>query len=390
MERELDPYHRSLTPEALLVRYAQRHPVRFGVMVVAGTIIGVVAFLASRFWFTFEAVATEDFNPQAAAVALDERTPEEVAALTESQRRQLDAAAQQGLATLEMEEEAAQRIAEMQTTEYRNPAAVSPPLADDMFEAYLGVGSDASGVLADAILLALAPTDGSAPILVSIPRDLYVRNPCHEGWSRINAGLGGCEGFASGTELIALMVQGYTGIEIDHVARVSFDGFASVVGALGGVNICTDHPARDPRSGLDLPGGCVTADGYTTLAWVRSRHTEQFIDGTWQVVAGSDFSRQSRQQDVLFQLAGKLASFGSVGSLDSTLAAVAGAVRVDSGWSFQDVVATAWRYRGVTRDSVNRISVSVRDFVTSAGAYVLAPTRSFNELLAEVYPPAAQ
>lgn len=373
-----------------MVRYVQRHPIRVGVMVVAGIILGVVAFLASRFWFTFEAVATEDFNPQAAAEALDNRTPEEVAALTESQRQLLDAAAQRELATLELEEEMAQRLAEMQATEYRNPAAVSPPLPDDMFEAYLGVGSDASGVLADAILLALAPTDGSAPILVSIPRDLYVRNPCHEGWSRINAGLGGCEGFASGTELIALMVQGYTGIEVDHVARVTFDGFASVVNSLGGVSVCTDNPARDPRSGLDLPGGCVVADGYTTLAWVRSRHTEQLIDGTWQVVAGSDFNRQSRQQDVLFQLAGKLASFGSLGSLDSALAAVAGAVRVDSGWSFADVVATAWRYRGVTRDSVNRISVSVRDFVTSGGAYVLSPTRSFNELLAEVYPPAAR
>ena len=93
----------------------------------------------------------------------------------------------------------------------------------------------------------------------------------------------------------------------------------------------------------------MAADGYTTLAWVRSRHTEQFIDGAWQVVAGSDFNRQSRQQDVLFQLAGKLGSFGSVGSLDSTMAAVAESVRVDSGWSFADVVATAWRYRGVSK-----------------------------------------
>ena len=373
-----------------MVRYAQRHPIRVGVIVVAGTILGVVGFLASRFWFTFEAVATEEFNPQAAAVALENRTPEEVVALTDFQRRQLDAAAEQELATLELEQEMAQRIAEMEPTPYGNPAATSPALPDDMFEAYLGVGSDASGVLADAIVLALAPTDGSAPILVSIPRDLYVPNPCHEGWSRVNAGLGGCEGFASGTELIALMVQGYTGIEIDHVARVSFDGFAAVVNALGGVSVCTDYPARVPRSGLDLPGGCVVADGYTTLAWVRSRHTEQLIDGTWQVVAGSDFSRQSRQQDVLFQLAAKLGSFGSAGSLDSTLAAVAGSVKVDSGWSFPDVVATAWRYRGVTRDGVNRISVAVGDLVTSAGAYVLSPTRSFNELLAEVYPPAAR
>ena len=373
-----------------MVRYAQRHPIRVGVIVVAGTLLGVAGFLASRFWFTFEAVATEEFHPQAAAQALENRTPEEVVALTESQRRQFDAAAQQELATLELEEEMARRIAEIKPTPYGNPAANSPALPDDMFEAYLGVGSDASGVLADAIVLALAPTDGGAPIMVSIPRDLYIRNPCHEGWSRVNAALGGCEGFASGTELIALMVQGYTGIEIDHVARVTFDGFAAVVNALGGVTVCTDNPARDPRSGLDLPGGCVLADGYTTLAWVRSRHTEQLIDGAWQVVAGSDFNRQSRQQDVLFQLAGKLASFGSVGSLDATLAAVAQAIKVDSGWAFSDVVATAWRYRGVTRDSVNRISVAVSDLVTSGGAYVLAPTKSFNALLAEVYPPAAR
>jgi LCP family protein required for cell wall assembly len=379
-----------------LVRYAQRHPIQVGVMVVAGILVGVVAFLASRFWFTFEAVATEEFNPQAAAVALDNRTPAEVAkgaegaALNEFERSQLDAAAAQELATLELEQEMARRVVEVQPAEYGNPAATAPALPDDMFEAYLGVGSDASGVLADAIVLALAPTDGSAPILVSIPRDLYVRNPCREGWSRVNAGLGGCEGFASGTELIALMVQGYTGIEIDHVVRVNFDGFAAVVNALGGVSVCTDNPARDPRSGLDLPGGCVNADGYTALAWVRSRHTEQLIDGAWQVVAGSDFNRQSRQQDVLFQLAGKLASFGSLGSLDSTLGAVAEAVRVDSAWSFADVVTTAWRYRGITRDGVHRLSVPVTDYVTSGGAYVLAPTTSFNDLLADVYPSAAR
>jgi LCP family protein required for cell wall assembly len=191
-------------------------------------------------------------------------------------------------------------------------------------------------------------------------------------------------------ELIALMVEGYTGIKIDHVARMSFDGFAAVVNSLGGVTICTDYPARDPRSGLDLPGGCVNADGYATLAWVRSRHTEQLVDGTWRVVAGSDFDRQSRQQDVLFQLAGKLASFGSLGSLDSAMAAVAGAVKVDSGWTAGDLIATAWRYRGISREGVNRVSVVVSDLRTSGGAQVLAPTRSFNELLSGVYPPAAR
>lgn len=372
-----------------MVGFMQRHPVRFGVIVVAGIVLGIAAFVVSRLIGTFNAVATEDFDPLSAAQAMAGRTPQQVEALTAEQRRLLDAAAASDLATFEMEEELNQRIAELAPVVYRNPAATSPVLPDGMFEAYLGVGADASGVLADAILLALAPTDGSAPILVSIPRDLYIQNPCHRGWSRVNAALGGCKDFASGTELIALMVGSYTGIEVDHVARFTFDGFASVVNAMGGVTICTDNPARDPRSGLDLPGGCVNADGYTTLAWVRSRHTEQLIEGEWKVVSGSDFDRQSRQQDVLFQLAGKVASFGSLGSFDATLHAVADSVRVDAGWSLGDLVATAWRYRGITRDGVNRISVSVKDVRTSGGALVLAPTVRFNDLLARVYPAAA-
>jgi LCP family protein required for cell wall assembly len=359
------------------------------VVLVAGVLLGVFAFVLSRLIGTFGDIATEEFDPLAAAQAMAGRTQQQVEELTAEQRRLLDEAAASDLATFEIEEELEQRIAELNTGVYRNPAATSPVLPDGMFEAYLGVGSDASGVLADAILLALAPTDGAAPILVSIPRDLFLQNPCTRGWSRVNAALGGCKDFASGTELIALMVGGYTGIEVDHVARFTFDGFASVVNALGGVTVCTDNPARDPRSGLDLPGGCILADGYTTLAWVRSRHTEQLVEGEWQVVAGSDFDRQSRQQDVLFQLAGKVASFGSLGSLDATLQAVAGAVRVDSGWSFADLVGTAWRYRGISRDGVNRISVRVRDFRTSGGAQVLAPTTRFNDLLASVYPPAA-
>lgn len=372
-----------------MVSFFRRHPVRIGVIVVAGVILGSLAFLFVRVFTTFGAVASEEFDPNAAAEAMAGRSEGQVNDFTAEERRRLDEAAASDLANLEMEQELRQQIAELNSGVYHNPAALSPLLPDGMFEAYLGVGADASGALADAILLALAPTDGSAPILVSIPRDLYIQNPCTRGWSRVNAGLGGCKDFASGTELIALMVEGFTGVQVDHVARVNFEGFASIVNALGGVTVCTDNPARDPRSGLDLPGGCVSADGFTTLAWVRSRHTEQLIDGEWQVVAGSDFDRQARQQDVLFQLAGKVNSFGSLGSLDQTLTAVAAAVKVDSGWSFGDAVATAWRYRGITRDGVNRISVKVNDIETSGGALVLAPTVRFNDLLARVYPAAA-
>ena len=48
----------------------------------------------------------------------------------------------------------------------------------------------------------------------------------------------------------------------------------------------------------------------------------------------------------------------------------------------------AWQYRNIDPDSVARIALETEPFVTSYGAYVLEPTRSFNELLSDVYPEA--
>lgn len=366
---------------------------RFAVIVLVGVVLGIALFFFTRLGGLLSAVATEEFDPAGAATALARRTPAEVEQsifeLTEAQRAAFDDAAALDLSTFEVESEIAGLIAETYGRRpFVNAAAFSPDLPDDMFDAYLGLGADASGALADVILLALAPTDGSAPILISLPRDLYVKNPCTGGWNRLNTGLGGCRGFASGTELMALMVQTYTGIEIDHVARISFDGFAAVVQALGGTTVCTDNPVRDLKSGLNLPGGCSVADGYMTLAWVRSRHMEQLVSENWSGVGGSDFARQERQRDVLFQLAGKISSFGSLASFDNTVRAVAAGVRLDDRWSFGDVVRTAWRYRGITDDRVKEFSVETRNFRSSSGAQVLLPTVKFNTSLAGVYSPA--
>jgi LCP family protein required for cell wall assembly len=362
-------------------------------MLLAGVVLGSAAFFGARLAGLAGAVAVDDFNPDEAAMALARRNQSEVDAalanLTAEQRAAIDAAAAAGLNTFELESSLAELLAGANSG-FENAAAFSPLLPDEMFDAYLGVGSDASGALADAILLVLAPKDGSAPIMVSLPRDLYVFNPCTRGWNRLNTGLGGCRGYASGTELLALMVQIYTGVKVDHVMRVTFDGFAGIVDALGGTQICTDNPARDVNSGLDLPGGCVQADGYTTLAWVRSRHTEQQIDGRWRPLAGSDFVRQRRQQDILFQLAAKIRGIGSLQSFDRTIRAVSTGVRVDTGWSFPELVRTAWTYRGVTKDSVRVMAVSVRNYRAPGGAAVLVPDIKFNDLLARVYPAAAR
>jgi LCP family protein required for cell wall assembly len=182
--------------------------------------------------------------------------------------------------------------------------------------------------------------------------------------------------------MMAILVEDYTGIPIDHLARINFSGFANVVNALGGVTVCVDYPTRDLKSHLLIEEpGCQSADGATTLAWVRSRRGEELRGDEWVLVGGSDFGRQGRQQDVLFKLAGKAAGFSSPTSLVNTLAAVTGSVHLDSSWSFSSAVSTAWKYRGISKDSVTRFSISVKNYRTPRGAQVLLPTKPFASYL---------
>jgi LCP family protein required for cell wall assembly len=274
-------------------------------------------------------------------------------------------------------------------TPFELPEATSPVLPDGMFASYLLVGQE--GPRADAMLLILLPSDGSAPIIVSLPRDLYVNNPCIDDYARLNTGLGGCKGVAGGAELLALMVKDYTGIEVDHFARIDFSGFADIIDALGGVDVCVDNPVRDAKAQLDLPAGCTHVNGTQALAWVRTRHTEEYVDGEWQRVPGaSDLTREQHQQEMLFKIAGRLASFSSLSAFSSVANQVASVVHLDSHFAFGDAVSLAWSFRGITASQVRTVHISVENYVTPAGAWVLLPKETFNAELAKVYPAAAR
>jgi LCP family protein required for cell wall assembly len=366
-----------------LVRYVVFHPWRAATILVVGTFLGLAAFYAYQVSTALVAVAVEDFDPDVARLAIESAgagslgtPPSTLLDFYDEPSYDLDAE----LARIN------EHTAANPEANGFNAGAFSEPIDDGLFDAYLLVGTDASGFLADTIILALQPANGSAPIMVSLPRDLYVWNICNQKFTRLNSGLGGCTGVASGSELLAIMVEDYTGIPIDHLARINFSGFARLVDVMGGITVCIDHPTRDQKSHLLMEStGCQRVDGETALAWVRSRHPEEMVGGGWKPVAGSDFTRQRRQQDVLFQLAGRAAGFSSPTSLASKLAAVASSVRVDSAWSFSDAVGAAWRYRGISRDQVKRFSVAVTDYRTSYGAQVLLSATSFKDQLSAVY-----
>ncbi len=136
-------------------------------------------------------------------------------------------------------------------------------------QAELTTGGDMGNGRTDTIMVVHIPGLGSgAPTtMVSIPRDSYVNIPGY-GEDKINAAF--AEG---GAPLLAQTVEQATGLRLDHYVEVGFGGFAGLVDALGGVDVCPADPINDPLAGIDLPAGCQTLDGRNALGYVRSRAT---------------------------------------------------------------------------------------------------------------------
>ena len=155
------------------------------------------------------------------------------------------------------------------------------------------------------MVLHIDPRQEQAAIL-SIPRDVVVPIAGTDVVDRVNAAfsLGGAEG------LIAT-VQQSLGITINHYVEVDFVGFKDIVDAVGGVEIYLPRWARDFTSGLDLPKiGCVSVNGTQGLAFVRSRHYEELVDGKWVTDPSGDFGRINRQQDFIRRMLKKALSAG--------------------------------------------------------------------------------
>lgn len=261
------------------------------------------------------------------------------------------------------------------------PAALPPP-GSDAVRSFLVIGSDEraaiAGSRADVLVVGLLPADGGDPVMFSLPRDLWVDDPCRSGQQRINAAYNGCPGVANGFELTSIVVEDFTGIEIDNVVAIDFDGFKEIIDAVGGVEICVDHPVRDRSVRvLSLPAGCSMADGATALGWVRARKLQEQVDGQWRDMAGvNDLTRNRHQQDIMLQLLRRVGSFETVTNLSGFARGVSDSVTLGAGLNLLDGARLAWSMRGRAGD-VERFAIPIEDFTTGGGAQVLVPTEPF-------------
>lgn len=148
----------------------------------------------------------------------------------------------------------------------------------------------------DTIMVVHIPRFGGDATMLSLPRDSWVDIPGY-GQNKLNQAFS-----LGGPALLQQTVEQATGIHLDHYAEIGFGGFANVVDAVGGVEMCLDEPLEDPMAGINLQAGCQELDGPTALGYVRSRYAS----------AQGDLDRVERQRKFLAALSKKIKSPGTL------------------------------------------------------------------------------
>ena len=161
----------------------------------------------------------------------------------------------------------------------------------------------------DTALVVQISADRTYANVVSIPRDSIVNAPScttskgetiparykvmfnsifADGYSQ-----GGDVESAANCTLTA--VRSLTGLDIDQFVVADFNGFKSIIDALGGVDVCIPVRTYDETTGIDLQRGLHHLDGTQATEYARMRH-DTGSDG-------SDIMRTTRQQYLIKTLA---------------------------------------------------------------------------------------
>lgn len=153
-------------------------------------------------------------------------------------------------------------------------------------------GDDVTTGLTDAIqLVGVQPASGRA-VAIGLPRDLYVDLP--QGSGRLNKALG-----EEGPEGVAAEVEELVGIQPDVVLVTGFDGFLSMMGAVGDVEVDSPLGFTTEDGGVRVRKGTNTFDAEEALYYARTRTS---------LPAQSDFERAANHQRLLLGVLGRLRS----------------------------------------------------------------------------------
>ncbi len=170
----------------------------------------------------------------------------------------------------------------------------------------------------DTLMIAHLSADRQHVTIVSIPRDTKVDAPSCRDWDQVTGKLldkteGGpgnrwkiTNAYAVGGPICTVAaVQKLTGLQIDRMLGIDFNGFKAMVDALGGITVDICKPIVDAELQTVAPSaGVQVIHGEEALSLVRARK----VIGDQQ----SDLARIHRQQVVLSAILRQVASAGTL------------------------------------------------------------------------------
>ncbi len=225
------------------------------------------------------------------------------------------------------------------------------------------------GKRTDSIILVHVPSGSGKKVLISIPRDSYVPIPGH-GSNKINAAYS-----IGGPKLLIETIEKVTDVHIDGYLEIGFGGFAKLVDAMGGVDICVPFDMKDDKAHIDLKKGCQQLNGKNALGYVRARYSDP----------RGDIGRAQRQRQFLGAIMKKMATPSTVLIPTRWWAtshnAVAG-LTVGEGTSMWDAYRIVSAMRGVSSEETLSLVVPIANpgYQTPAGDAVKWDTGLAREL----------
>lgn len=185
--------------------------------------------------------------------------------------------------------------------------------------------------------------------IISFPRDMYVTIPGY-GKNKINAA------FAfGGAPLAVRTLENLTGVRMDHVVLIDFEGFIRLTEDLHGVTV-TNKTAFTSH-GFDYPKGKITIAGDEALWFVRERHQ----------LPGGDLDRAENQRNVIKAIVQKGLSakvISDPATFTTFIGNVAKHLTVDNDLSDGEIRRTALSLRLSSKD-IELLQAPISGFGTS-------------------------
>ena len=220
---------------------------------------------------------------------------------------------------------------------------------------------DTGAGLSDTTILLHLSADRTRAYGVSIPRDLMVERPeCpDDDGTAIPGGLAMWNAAYSygGPVCTVAQFESMTNIRVNHTVVVDFNGFKSMVDALGGVSICVPREIDDEIGRIHLPAGTYEVDGSQALDYVRVRH---------EISNNGDIGRMKRQQTFLAAMANKAISAGTLLNpvkLYKFLNAVTKSVSTDSKLSkLTKLMDLANQFKGIGLSKIQFLTMPITSY----------------------------